>query len=197
MITTILLAIALGFLSAFVILLLKLPTKVQYIEEVEINAPIKAVFDAIRYQEQLMKWSAWPSETKSQCAVKNVDGQVGAQTVYLQKGKEFGYQEVTQLVEHEKVSFYLTSKAPFEQDTNLHFYLSRAENGQTKVALYFDNRLKRPSHIFPHLFGIIDWTHKMHLKDLAGLKKFAEQTSTSNDTENSKLSNEKLYHTES
>ncbi|MEM6718882.1 MAG: SRPBCC domain-containing protein [Bacteroidota bacterium] len=174
MVTTILLSIGFGVLIAILLLIIKLPTKIQYIEEIQVNATISKVYDAIRYQEQLMKWSAWPSETKSQCAVKNVDGQIGAQTVYLQKGKQFGYQEVTELIENEKVSFYLTSKAPFEQDTRLHFYLKALENGKTNVLLYFDNTLKRPSHLFPHVFGIINWTHQMHLKDLAGLKKFSE-----------------------
>ncbi|MEL6537822.1 MAG: hypothetical protein AAFQ98_20545, partial [Bacteroidota bacterium] len=57
----------------------------------------------------------------------------------------------------------------------LHFYFVPAENGKTEVRLWFDNLLKKPSHIFPHLFGIIRWTHAMHLKDLAGLKEFAEK----------------------
>ena len=87
MVTTILIATGTALLLTFFILLFKLPTKVQYIEEIQIEAPVKKVYDAIRFQEQLMKWSAWPSETNSQCAVKNVDGQIGAQTVYLQKGK--------------------------------------------------------------------------------------------------------------
>jgi len=174
MVTTILLSIGFCMVLTLAMLIFKLPTKIQHIEEIQVNATISKVYDAIRDQEQLMKWSAWPTETKSQCAVKNVDGQIGAQTVYLQKGKQFGYQEITELITNEKVSFYLTSKAPFEQDTRLHFYLKALENGKTNVLLYFDNTLKRPSHVFPHIFGIVNWTHQMHLKDLAGLKKFSE-----------------------
>ncbi|MEO1435767.1 MAG: hypothetical protein AAFV80_09545, partial [Bacteroidota bacterium] len=77
-------------------------------------------------------------------------------------------------VKNEKVGFYLTSRAPFEQDTRMYFFLSEINDAETKVALWFDNTLKKPSHLFPHLFGIVDWTHRMHLKDLEGLKKFAE-----------------------
>jgi len=175
MLITLLLSVGFGLLIAFVILMFKLPTKIQYIEEIQIHAPINTVYDAIRYQEQLMQWSAWPSETKSQCAVKNVDGQIGAQTVYLQKGKQFGYQEITELIENEKISFFLTSKAPFEQDTRMHFFLKELNENETLVSLYFDNTLKKPSHIFPHVFGIINWTHNMHLKDLKGLKKYTEK----------------------
>lgn len=152
-----------------------MPDKVQYIETITVKAPISRVYDAIRYQEQLMAWSAWPTETKSQCEVKNIDGQIGAQTVYLSKGKQFGYQEITHLTENEKVSFILKSKAPFEQETKLHFLIKPKENNNSEVILWFDNTLKRPSLLLPYLFGIIKWTHKMHLKDLAGLKKYVEQ----------------------
>ncbi len=174
MVLAVIIGVISGLLTSLFVLYFNLPTKVQYLEEILIKAPPKAIYDAIRYQEQLMKWSAWPSATKSQCAVRNVDGQLGAQTVYLQKGKQFGYQEVIALVANEKVSFYLTSNAPFEQNTRLHFYLNEIDVEHTRVLLYFDNTLKRPSHIFPYVFGIIQWTHNMHLKDLAGLKKFAE-----------------------
>lgn len=175
MISTILLSFAIGIVIAIIILLVALPTKVQYIETISVQAAVSKVYDAIRFQEQLMAWSAWPTETKSQCEVKNTDGQVGAQTIYLSKGKQFGYQEITHLTENEKVSFILKSKAPFEQETKLHFLIKPKENNNSEVVLWFDNTLKRPSLLLPHLFGIIKWTYNMHLKDLAGLKKYVEQ----------------------
>ena len=174
MISTILISLSIGILVAIFILLIVLPAKVQYIETIKVQANVARVYDAVRFQEQLMSWSAWPAETKSQCEVKNTDGQLGAQTIYLNKGKQFGYQEITNLVENEKVSFILKSKAPFEQETKLHFLFKQLETNETEVTLWFDNTLKKPSLLLPYVFGIIKWTHKMHLKDLAGLKKFVE-----------------------
>ena len=174
MISTILISLSIGILVAIFILLIVLPAKVQYIETIKVQANVARVYDAVRFQEQLMSWSAWPAETKSQCEVKNTDGQLGAQTIYLNKGKQFGYQEITNLVENEKVSFILKSKAPFEQETKLHFLFKELINNETEVTLWFDNTLKKPSLLLPYVFGIIKWTHKMHLKDLAGLKKFVE-----------------------
>lgn len=174
MISTILISVAIGIFVAILILLIALPTKVQYMETINVQAPISKVYDAVRFQEQLMAWSAWPTETKSQCEVKNTDGQIGAQTVYLSKGKQFGYQEITNLVNNEKVSFILKSKAPFEQETKLHFLFKQLQSNQTEVTLWFDNTLKKPSFLLPYVFGIIKWTHNMHLKDLAGLKTFVE-----------------------
>ena len=175
MTTTILLSLAISLVLTLVLLVIFLPNKVQYIETTIVKASASKVYDAIRFQEQLMTWSAWPTETKSECTVKNTDGEVGAQTVYLSKGKQFGYQEITHLTENEKVSFVLKSKAPFEQETKLHFLIKPINSNSTEVILWFDNTLKKPSLLLPYIFGIINWTHKMHLKDLAGLKKYVEQ----------------------
>ncbi|MEM1003069.1 MAG: SRPBCC domain-containing protein, partial [Bacteroidota bacterium] len=134
------------------------------------------VYDAIRYQEQLMAWSAWPAETNSLCEVRNNDGQIGAQTIFQnQKGKQFGYQEVTHLVPNEKVSFYLKSfVAPFEEDVRLDFILKELPDSKTRVSLWFDEKLKKPAFLIAYFGNIINWVHSMHLKDLAGLKNYVE-----------------------
>lgn len=177
MVTTILISIGTGLLTAIVILIIVLPKKVQYIKSITAKAPIQKVYDAIRHQERLMEWSAWPSETNSLCAVKNVDGQIGAQTVYMnQKGKKFGYQEITHLVENEKVSFYLKSHvAPFEEDVRLHFILKPINDSVTEINLWFDETLKKPQFLIAYIGGITKWVHKMHLKDLKGLKEYVEK----------------------
>lgn len=174
MILTILLPIVIGLSVGLIILLIVLPTKVQYLESIMVHSPVAKVYDAVRYQEQLMVWSAWPAETNSQCRVNNKDGEIGAQTIYLSKGKQFGYQEITDLSKNDKVSFILKSKAPFEQETRLHFLFKEIGPDKTQVTLWFDNTLKKPSLILPYLFGIIKWTHSMHLKDLLGLKNYVE-----------------------
>lgn len=123
-----------------------------------------------------MEWSAWPTETNSLCAVENQDGKVGAQTIYMnQKGKKFGYQEITGLIEDETVSFYLKSfVAPFEEDVRLDFKLKPLTDTQTEVNMWFREKLKKPAFLIAYFGGIIDWVRRMHLKDLAGLKKYVE-----------------------
>ncbi|MEL7268206.1 MAG: hypothetical protein AAGL34_01380 [Bacteroidota bacterium] len=173
---TFIIAALIGLFVALVILIRVLPSKIQYLETISVNAPIYLVYDAIRYQERLMEWSAWPKETKSLCAVKNTDGQLGAQTIYVNKrGKEFGYQEITHLVPNEKVSFYLESYvAPFEKEVRLHFLLKSIGEETTEVTLWFDELLKKPHFLIAYFGGIPKWVHKMHLKDLAGLKRYVE-----------------------
>ncbi|MEM8763983.1 MAG: SRPBCC domain-containing protein [Bacteroidota bacterium] len=168
-----------GLTLALIILIRVLPVKIQYLETIKVNTPVNLVYDAIRYQERLMEWSAWPKETKSLCAVKNTDGQVGAQTIYMnKKGKEFGYQEITELIPNEKVSFYLKSYvAPFEKEVRLYFLLKSMDEETTEVTLWFDETLKKPHFLIAYFGGIPKWVHQMHLKDLAGLKQYAENSS--------------------
>ncbi|MEM1327297.1 MAG: SRPBCC domain-containing protein [Bacteroidota bacterium] len=173
---SIILGIVAGCLVALALLIWKLPNKVQYIETITVKTPIETVYDAIRYQEQLMEWSAWPKETNSLCQVANEDGEVGAQTIYQnQKGKQFGYQEITELVNNEKVSFYLKSfVAPFEEDVRMDFILKKLSESETEVNLWFNEKLKKPAFLIAYFGNIINWVHQMHLKDLAGLKKYVE-----------------------
>jgi uncharacterized protein YndB with AHSA1/START domain len=167
----------LGLVTALSILVLILPNKVQYIEKITVDSPVSKVYDAIRYQEQLMVWSAWPSETNSQCFLQGEDGKVGARTVYSKNGKEFGYQEITSLSKNEEIVFRLKSYvAPFEKEVKLTFILiPLPDHDCTEVILWFDEVLKKPHFLIAYFGGIINWVHSMHLKDLQGLKKFVEQ----------------------
>ncbi|MEO0555059.1 MAG: SRPBCC domain-containing protein [Bacteroidota bacterium] len=167
-----------GLVLTLLLLIYFLPDKIQYIETITVEAPIKRVYDAIRYQEQLMEWSAWPTETNSLCEVANTDGVVGAQTIFQnKKGKKFGYQEVTELVENERVNFYLKSHvAPFEDDVRLDFILKQITESKTEVNLWFKEKLKKPAFLIAYFGNIINWVHSMHLKDLGGLKRYVEES---------------------
>lgn len=150
------------------------PRVVEYIEMITIKGSIRNVYDAIRFQKLLMKWSAWPSETGSACAVEGDDGKVGAKTVFTdKKGKPFGYQKISGLEECKKVSFILESKGP-PHKPELHFHLSRINDETTRVILHFRNDITPPFNLIQHVAGIVKWTREMHLKDLDGLKRYIE-----------------------
>jgi uncharacterized protein YndB with AHSA1/START domain len=151
------------------------PREVAYVETVSIGAPVAEVYDNIRYQDRLMRWSAWPSETRSECAVEGPDGDVGARTIFLRAGgkERFGYQEVTALDPARRVELRLTSKGP-PQNPSLAFELSPTLGGQTEVVLRFRNTIPRPFNLILRLVGVVRWTRAMHKKDLRGLKRFSE-----------------------
>lgn len=165
-------AILMGLLVAVI----ATPRIVEYVETTTINAPRDKVYDAIRQQSDLMLWSAWPSETGSNCAVSGDDGEVGAQTVFFDgKGKKFGYQEITDLEKDSSVSFILESKGPPHVPV-MHFYLSDLSDEKTRVTLHFVNNISPPFHLALRLFGVVKWTREMHVKDLDGLKRFVERS---------------------
>lgn len=163
--------LALGFLIGLLSALS--PTRVAYIEEITINAPVGDVYDDIRLQEHLMRWSAWPQETKSTCTLEGPDGQIGAKTVFFTKGKRVGYQEVVSLKQDKEVALVLFGPGPPHRP-RLTFHLRPVDENQTLVQAHFINALPRPFNAIWKFAGLSKWTRDMHRKDLAGLKAFAE-----------------------
>lgn len=172
----VIISICAAIIIGLIIAVVATPRIVEYVETTTIDAPRRAVYDAIRRQSYLMKWSAWPSETGSACKVLGEDGVVGAQTVFLdKKGSKFGYQEVTQMTKDASVSFMLESKGPPHLPV-MHFYLSDLDDDKTHVSLHFINDITPPFHLALRLFGVVKWTRGMHKKDLDGLKRFLERS---------------------
>ena len=164
--------------SAFVGLIVAVfctPRVIEYVESIDIQANASKVYDAIRFQRNLMQWSAWPSETGSECKVAGNDGEVGAQTVFFdKKGNRFGHQSVAHLSPIREVSFTLESKGP-PHVPSLSFYLIEMGEDTTRVLLSFRNDVTPPFHLIQRLIGITRWTRDMHCKDLEGLKRFLEK----------------------
>ncbi|MEM0898886.1 MAG: hypothetical protein AAGI92_02925 [Pseudomonadota bacterium] len=173
-------AAIIGCLAVIIILLSALsPTKLEYEEVITINAPAWQVYDDIRLQQRLMRWSAWPKETKSKCAVdishtiEGEDGTVGTRTVFFSKGKPIGFQEIQSLQPNHSISFTLEGAGPPHFPTMM-FALEELDEDNTKVVLSFINRMPPPFNLVWNFAGISKWTRKMHVKDLAGLKAFSE-----------------------
>lgn len=173
-------AAIIGCMALIIILLSALsPTKLEYEEAVTINASVEQVYDDIRFQDRLMRWSAWPKETKSKCAVdtghtiEGEDGTVGTRTVFFSKGKAMGFQEIQSLRPNHSLSFALEGAGAPHFPTMV-FKLEEVEAEKTRVVLSFVNRMPRPFNLIWHFAGISRWTRKMHVKDLEGLKAFSE-----------------------
>lgn len=162
-----------GLILLIALLSAMAPTRVSYTEEISINAPVAQVYDDIRLQEHLMRWSAWPQETKSTCTVEGPDGQIGAKTAFFTKGKRVGYQEVVSLKKDQEVALVLFGPGPPHRP-RLTFELRAIDANQTKVKMHFVNELPRPFNAIWRFAGLTKWTRGMHLKDLKGLKAFAE-----------------------
>lgn len=167
--------IALAVVAALGIVAVMLtPRVVSYSEDIIVDAPASVIYDHIRYQERLMRWSAWPSETGSSCAGEGQDGTVDARTVfYTKKGQRFGHQQIIELEPNRRVVLTLEGKGP-PQKPVLTFELEPQDAASTRVVLHFRNEIARPFNVLLRLFGVVRWTRAMHRKDLQGLKRYAE-----------------------
>ncbi|MDX2009795.1 MAG: hypothetical protein SFW67_06385 [Myxococcaceae bacterium] len=165
-----LIVVVLSFLS---------PPRITYSEVIEVAAPSSQVYDDIRLQERLMQWSAWPAATRSTCAVDvsrakgGRDGEVGARTVFLSGGKPSGFQEIVSLTPGTEVVLTLTSPGP-PHTPRLTFEVMPLGPASTRVTMHFRNEFPRPFNAVWHLGGLSRWVRKLHLDDLAGLKRFSE-----------------------
>lgn len=169
------LSLAAGAIVGLLMAIFCTPRVVEYVETIEIEANASSVYDAIRYQRDLMQWSAWPNETGSECKLAGNDGEVGAQMVFFdKKGNRFGHQSVTSLSPIREVSFSLESRGP-PHVPSLSFYLVEMGEDMTRVLLSFRNDVTPPFHFMQRLLGITRWTREMHGKDLDGLKRFLEK----------------------
>ncbi|MEM6759090.1 MAG: SRPBCC family protein [Pseudomonadota bacterium] len=163
----------LAIIAVIAVLSLAAPVTVAYTEEIAVAAPIDQVYDDIRLQEHLMRWSAWPKETKSTRAVEGRDGEVGARTAFFTKGKRVGHQEIVSLKENEEVALTLVGPGPPHRP-RLTFELRADGENQTRVMAHFVNQLPRPFNANWKFAGLTKWTRAMHRKDLQGLKAFSE-----------------------
>ncbi|MEM9880501.1 MAG: hypothetical protein AAF862_14620 [Pseudomonadota bacterium] len=167
------LAIAFGLILVVAVLSALAPVRVEYTEELTVNAAAVDVYDDIRLQARLMRWSAWPKETKSTCSVEGKDGQVGTKTLFFTKGKRAGYQEIKSLKENKEVALTLVGPGP-PHKPKLTFELQQLAENRTHVCAHFVNELPRPFNAIWKFAGLSTWTRQMHRKDLLGLKAFSE-----------------------
>lgn len=165
-------AVAVGILFA---LALVASNRVHYRESVVVDAPPDRVFGAVRCQEDLMAWSAWPAATDSTCRVVGTDNQVGATVEFITNGKVSGSQSVTEIVPGERVTVALTDPSPFGQRPFVTFHVRPHGAGATEVTLEFVNTIRRPFQLLLKAVGVVRWVRELHRKDLAGLKAFCER----------------------
>lgn len=173
-------AAVIGGLTLIIILLSALsPARIEYEETITIAAPLDQIYNDIRFQDRLMRWSAWPKETKSKCAVDTThtiegeDGTVGTRTVFFSKGKAIGFQEIQSIKPNHSVSFTLEGAGPPHFPT-MTFKLRPLGSKETEVMLSFINRMPPPFNLIWNFAGMSKWTRRMHVKDLQGLKAFSE-----------------------
>lgn len=148
----------------------------RWTETVTIDKPVAEVFEAVRDQRVLMRWSAWPDATGYSCAVEGDGRSVGSAIVFTDSGgTEQGRQRIVEIGAG-LVRNRLRNRGPRGQwiEPAIDFRLEPYRNG-TKVELDFDVEPPVPALLRPIANRYLERkVRPLHVEDLRRLKVLLE-----------------------
>ncbi|WP_043440777.1 SRPBCC family protein [Arthrobacter sp. L77] len=151
----------------------------QWTETITIEAPRDIVYQAVRDQHTLMRWSAWPEATGFTCRVDGDGMSPGSQIVFTdQKGVEQGRQTLVS-ADPGIVRNTMRNRGPRGRwvSPNVDFHVDPVTPTQTRVSLAFDVDPPVPRIMKPLANR---WLRRsirpLHVKDLQQLKDLVEAT---------------------
>lgn len=118
--------------------------------EVTINKPKSEVFEYIKYVKNQDNYSVWNKlDPGSKRTYKGTDGTVGYIYAWDSNKKEVGKgeQEITNIVDGERIDMQLRFIKPFEAKDNAYMTTEDAANGQTKVKWGFKGKMAYPMNL--------------------------------------------------
>jgi uncharacterized protein YxeA len=125
--------------------------------EIIINKPKQQVFDYIKYIKNQDHYSVWnqldPVMNKT---YTGIDGTVGFVYAWDSKKKEAGKgaQEISNIVEGERLDMKLHFEEPFEADDNAYMTTEAQGPAQTKVKWGFSGHMNYPMNLIPVLMNM-------------------------------------------
>ncbi|MEE9364295.1 MAG: SRPBCC family protein [Cellulophaga sp.] len=138
-----------GIVLLVVLLGIIAPTKYHVFREIIINKPKAEVFEHIKYLKKLDVWSPWRKKDLNMKKVyKGTDGEVGAITSWVgNKEVGEGEQEITKIIEGERVEGELRFFKPFKATSDCYFQVDEISATETKVTWGFSGKNKFPISI--------------------------------------------------
>lgn len=117
---------------------------------VEINKPKSEVFDYVKYlknQDNFSKWASMDPNMKKE--FKGEDATVGFISAWESTDKNVGKgeQEITGIVEGERIDYELRFIEPFESKEHAYMILESVSENQTKVIWGFKGKMPYPMNI--------------------------------------------------
>lgn len=145
-------------------------------KSVSIQSDMQTVFDNVVYLKNFPKWSPFYEADPSQkTEVKGNDGQVGAQFHWDgNKGKDLGYQEITEIRFTEYVKMECDIQKPFVAKPTFEYSFSNKGN-MVKVTQDFKLKSGLVDAFFMWLFGAKKDMEKMNARGMELLKVASEK----------------------
>lgn len=127
--------ILVGILALVVILGLIAPKKYNVFRTVEIKKTKTEVFEYLKYLDKQQEWSPWAKKDPNmERKLTGVDGEVGAVNYWLgNKEVGEGEQEITKIVEGERIEGQLRFLKPWKSTSDCYFKTETISDNVTQV----------------------------------------------------------------
>ena len=119
-------------------------------KEININKPKQMVFDYIKYLKNQACYSVWAmKDTNSKMTFKGTDGEVGFVSAWESNVKDVGVgeQEITKIVNGERIDSKIRFKKPFESQDDAYMTTISIDSTTTKVAWGFKGAFPYPFNL--------------------------------------------------
>ena len=120
-------------------------------KEIIINRPRAEVFNYVKLLKNQEQYSVWNEmDPLSKRTYTGTDGTIGFIATWDSKNKNVGKgeQEITRILEGERIDLALRFKEPFQSDDKAYLITEDALDGKTRVKWGFRGRLNYPMNLF-------------------------------------------------
>ena len=125
--------------------------------EIVINKPNKEVFDYIKFLKNQNNYSIWAmKDPNMKKDFKGTDGTVGFISAWESDNKEVGKgeQEITTIVEGERIDTKIRFKVPFEAQDDAYMATTAIDSASTKVVWGFKGSFPYPMNLMKLMFDM-------------------------------------------
>lgn len=145
---------------------------------IQINKPNAEVFEYVKYlknQDNFSVWSKMDPDTKRE--LSGIDGTVGCISSWESNSKEVGkgQQEITQIIEGERINFELRFIEPFEATDYAYFATESVDSNSTIIKWGFDGKISYPMNIMLLWMNMEEMLGPDLEKGLQNLKEILEE----------------------
>ncbi|AEM69099.1 Polyketide cyclase/dehydrase [Allomuricauda ruestringensis DSM 13258] len=172
----IVLYIILGIVLLIIILAAIAPKNYNVSRSIEISKPKSVVFDYLKSLKRQGEWSPWDKrDPNMKKEFTGTDGEVGAIN-YWKGNKEVGEgeQEITKIVEGERIESELRFLKPFKSTSDAYIVTKELDKNSTKVVWGFSGKNKFPMSIMMLFMNMDKAVGKDFEEGLASLKEILE-----------------------
>ncbi len=145
------LAIVLGVIAVIA------PREFKLQREIVINRPVDMVFAHLKYLQNHDKWNAWKKlDPQLQQDYRGTDGAIGFVSAWDSENKDVGTaeQEITEVIENQKLGTVIRFKKPFEADFDSYLLTEDLADGRTKVTMGIEDQMSFPMYIISFIVNV-------------------------------------------